>query len=102
MASRCNRVHSVQVHVLPQHKPIAQETLAWLSNPDNANANILPPGLENFDPMPFFSSAIPIALTTFGAQLLHELGHRVAASKHKVRLHSRVCLHSKLHYTCLR
>ena len=63
-----------------------QEVVAWLANPQNADANILPPGLEDFDPVPYFSAALPIILATFGTQLIHELGHRVAASVRKVGL----------------
>ena len=68
------------------HKSICalQETLAWLANPSNANPDALPPGLEGFDPVPYLSAAVPITLATFGTQLVHELGHRVAAYVRKV------------------
>ncbi len=58
---------------------VAQETLAWLANPSNANPDALPPGLEGFDPVPYLSAALPITVATFGTQLVHELGHRAAA-----------------------
>lgn len=61
-----------------------QETLTWLANPQNVDPDVLPPGLEGFDPVPYFSAALPIVLATFGTQLVHELGHRVAASIRKV------------------
>ena len=67
-----------------------QETLAWLANPSNANSDGLPPGLEGFDPVPYLSAAVPITLATFGTQLVHELGHRVAAYMRKASLHSRL------------
>ena len=56
-----------------------QETLEWLANAGSADPNILPPGLENWDPVPFLASAAPISLSVFSIQFLHDLGHRAAA-----------------------
>ena len=63
-----------------------QETLDWLTNPDNANSSLGPPGITEFNAVPYFAAALPISLVTFGTQLVHELGHRVAASIRKVGL----------------
>ena len=68
----------------PPPLPFLQETLDWLANPENAGSNLGPPGITDFDAVPYFSAALPIALSTYAAQLIHELGHRVAASMRKV------------------
>lgn len=41
-----------------------QETLQWLANPANLNSDLLPPGLESFDPLPFLSSTGNVFLVT--------------------------------------
>jgi hypothetical protein len=55
-----------------------QETLQWLANPANLNADVLPPGLETYDPIPFLSSTGNVFMVTLlpqvrpaSRQLLH-------------------------------
>jgi len=58
---------------------LPKETLAWLANPANINSDMLPPGLETFDPVPFLQSAIKVGGAALLPQLAHELGHAVVA-----------------------
>lgn len=62
---------------------LPRETLLWLANPDNlANASgleLLPPGLENYDPLPFMTSAATVSTLALLPQLAHEIGHAVSA-----------------------
>lgn len=62
-----------------------QETLDWLARPENAAADALPPGLADWDPIPYLTAAFPIAVSTYGIQIVHEAGHRFAAWLRKVR-----------------
>ena len=62
---------------------LPKETLAWLSNPANLNAaepGLLPPGLENYDPLPFLQSSVTVSGLALLPQLAHELGHAVIAA----------------------
>lgn len=62
---------------------LPKETLAWLSNPANLNASdptILPPGLENYDPLPFLQSAVTVSGLALLPQFAHEIGHIVTAA----------------------
>jgi len=72
-------VSSLQLGVTSNVGLLPKETLLWLANPENLNADILPPGLENFDPLPFVESAIKVGGATLVPQLAHELGHIIAA-----------------------
>lgn len=47
-----------------------QETLLWLANPANLNSDLLPPGLETYDPLPFLSSTGNVFLVTLLPQVL--------------------------------
>lgn len=47
---------------------------------------MLPPGLSDWDPTSYLSSAIPIAVSVVGVNFMHELGHRIAAFVRKVKL----------------
>jgi len=58
---------------------LPKETLEWLANPTNLNSDVLPPGLDNFDPLPFLKSAAIVGGTALVPQLAHEVGHAVAA-----------------------
>lgn len=58
---------------------LPRETLQWLANPANINAEVLPPGLENFDPSPWLQSSAIVAGLAFLPQLGHELAHRITA-----------------------
>lgn len=53
---------------------LLQETLQWLANPANLNTDLLPPGLESYDPLPFLSSTGRVFLIT----LLPQVGRRGA------------------------
>ncbi len=59
---------------------LPRETLEWFSNPANFESDQLPPGLETWDPLPYFSTAVPIFGAVIGGNLVHEIGHRVAVS----------------------
>ncbi len=72
-------VSSLQLGITSNVGLLPKETLLWLANPENLNADILPPGLENFDPLPFVESAIKVGGATLVPQLAHELGHIIAA-----------------------
>ncbi len=56
-----------------------QETLEYFSKPENLNSDVLPPGLEAWDPAPYLASAAPIFVAVLGINFSHELGHRIAA-----------------------
>ncbi len=63
---------------------LPRETLEWFANPANfeqAAGDVLPPGLEAWDPLPYFSTAVPIYGAVLGCNLMHEIGHRVAVSE---------------------
>ena len=63
-----------------------QETLKWLSNPaSQIDPNVPPPGLENWDPIPYLAASLPISISVFATQLAHEVGHRVMAALRRVR-----------------
>lgn len=49
-----------------------QETLQWLANPANLNADVLPPGLETYDPVPFLSSTGNVFMVTLLPQVRRE------------------------------
>ena len=56
-----------------------------LSQPDGLKGD-LPLDVENYDALPFFLSALPISASVVGIQVAHEVGHRVAAFRKKVRI----------------
>ena len=62
-----------------------QETIEWLSHPENYDPDITPPGLENFDPIPILMSALPITTSVAIVQFSHEIAHRLVAWQKKVR-----------------
>lgn len=67
------------------------ETLAWLADPANLTAgggagDVLPPGLEAYDPLPFFSATGTVFLVTLLPQLAHELAHVAAAALRGLRI----------------
>lgn len=70
---------SVQLGLAANVGLLPKETLQWLSNPSNLNADVLPPGLENFDPLPWLQSAVTVGGAALLPQLAHEIGHAVAA-----------------------
>lgn len=72
-------VSSLQLGITANVGLLPKETLLWLANPDNINSDILPPGLENFDPLPFVESAMKVGGASLIPQLAHELGHAIAA-----------------------
>lgn len=58
----------------------------WLANPENLQAESLPPFIENFDATPYLASALPIAGGVLGISLLSEIVQRsVAATKQVCR-----------------
>lgn len=48
---------------------LPKETLQWLANPANLNSDMLPPGLETFDPVPFLSSTGNVFMVTLLPQV---------------------------------
>jgi len=72
-------VSSLQLGVTANIGLLPKETLLWLANPDNLNSEILPPGLENFDPMPFLESSVKVGSVALLPQLAHEIGHIIAS-----------------------
>jgi len=65
---------------------LPKETLEWFANPANYESDALPPGLDTWDPAPYFATAIPIFSAILGTNVAHEVGHRVAAFVRGVRL----------------
>lgn len=65
---------------------LPKETLDWFSNPANFESDALPPGLESWDPMPYFATAAPIFSAVLGVNVTHEVGHRIAAAVKGVKL----------------
>lgn len=75
-------VSSFQLGITSNVGLLPKETLLWLANPENLSgdaANLLPPGLEDFDPLPFLESAVKVGGFTLLPQLAHEAGHLIAA-----------------------
>ena len=75
-------------HSPPLPRPLLppQETLAWLANPANLNSEVLPPGLEAYDPTAFLTSAVNVFLVTLLPQLAHETAHGVAAQLKGIKI----------------
>jgi hypothetical protein len=48
---------------------LPKETLEWLANPANLNSDLLPPGLDTFDPVPFISSTSSVFMITLLPQV---------------------------------
>jgi len=78
-------ISSLQLGISANIGLLPRETLLWLSNPDNINSDILPPGLETFDPLPFLDSAIKVGGAALIPQLAHELTQRVAAFSRNIK-----------------
>ncbi len=75
-----------QLSLVANVAKLPKETLEWFANPDNLNSNMLPPGLDTWDPEPYIMSALPIAASNVAINLSHELGHRLAAAVRNVKL----------------
>ena len=58
---------------------LAQEIVRLLQTSDALDAETIPLELQNFDFVPYLLSAVPIAGPIMGVQLVHEVGHRIAA-----------------------
>lgn len=65
---------------------LPKETLLWLANPANLNSDLLPPGLETYDPLPFLSSTGNVFLVTLLPQLMHEVAHAVVAGTRGIKI----------------
>lgn len=57
--------------------------IEFVQQPD-ALKGVVPIEVEDYDPIPYFLSALPIALAVLGQQTAHEVAHRVVASSKKV------------------
>lgn len=75
-----------QLGVVANVTRLPPEALQALANPDNFNPDAPIPGMTEEDIVNFVLSAVPIAAFTFGSNMAHELGHRVAAAVRGVRL----------------
>lgn len=60
-----------------------QEVIDFVQQPENLKGAV-PIEVEDYDPIPYFLSALPITLAVLGAQSAHEVAHRVVASSKKV------------------
>lgn len=65
---------------------LPKETLEYFADPANLNSDQLPPGLESWDPSTYLDTALPIVTALLGVNLMHEVGHRIAALVKKVRM----------------
>jgi hypothetical protein len=52
-----------QLALVANVSKLPKETLEFFANPDNLNSNLLPPGLDTWDPAPYLLSALPIAVS---------------------------------------
>lgn len=77
---------SVQLSLVANITKLPKETLEYFANPDNINSEMLPPGLESWDPAPYLACAVPIFTSILGVNFMHEVGHRIAAGVRKVKL----------------
>ncbi|GBF95462.1 zinc metalloprotease chloroplastic-like [Raphidocelis subcapitata] len=76
----------VQLSLVANITKLPKETLEYFANPDNINNDVLPPGLDTWDPAPYLACAAPIFTSLLGVNFLHEVGHRIAASVRGVKL----------------
>lgn len=65
---------------------LPKETLEYFADPNNDLTVESIPGLENFDPAIYFSTVLPVFGSVIGINVMHELGHRLAALIRNVRL----------------
>jgi hypothetical protein len=77
-----------QLSLVANIAKLPKETLDYFANPPAGAdaADMLPPGLENWDPSAYLSTAVPIFAALLAASFAHELGHRLAAGARGVRL----------------
>lgn len=71
---------SIQLGLAANIGLLPPETIAWLANPANINADVLPPGLESFDPVPWIQSAALVGAYALLPQFAHEIGHIAMAA----------------------
>ncbi|PNH06053.1 hypothetical protein TSOC_007619 [Tetrabaena socialis] len=77
---------SLQLSLVANITKLPRETLEFFANPDNFNSEVVPPGLENWDPTSYFVTAVPIFISLLGISFSHEIGHRIAAAVRNVKL----------------
>eukprot|EP00238_Polyblepharides_amylifera_P007050 CAMPEP_0196577052 /NCGR_PEP_ID=MMETSP1081-20130531/6194_1 /TAXON_ID=36882 /ORGANISM="Pyramimonas amylifera, Strain CCMP720" /LENGTH=633 /DNA_ID=CAMNT_0041895857 /DNA_START=61 /DNA_END=1962 /DNA_ORIENTATION=- len=78
---------AVQLGLVAEITRLPAETVAWLSSPEAETAGgILPPGLEEFDPIAYFDSAMPITLGVLASAGAHELSHVLVGLLRGVKL----------------
>lgn len=77
---------SLQLGLVANIAKLPRETLDYLARPENYDPDLLPPGLETFDPIPYILSSLPIAGGVIFLQFCHDLGHRITASLSKIKL----------------
>ncbi|GMH38440.1 hypothetical protein BSKO_06324 [Bryopsis sp. KO-2023] len=77
---------SLQLGLVANIAKLPKETLDYLARPENYDPDLLPPGLETFDPIPYVLSSLPIAGGVIFLQFMHDLGHRITASFSKIKL----------------
>ncbi|KAG2497626.1 hypothetical protein HYH03_004366 [Edaphochlamys debaryana] len=77
---------SLQLSLVANITKLPKETLEFFAKADNFNSDVIPPGLENWDPTSYFITAIPIFMSVMGISFFHEVGHRIAAAVRGVKL----------------
>ncbi|GFR40568.1 hypothetical protein Agub_g1037 [Astrephomene gubernaculifera] len=77
---------SLQLSLVANITKLPRETLEYFANSENLNSDVLPPGLENWDPTSYFITAVPIFVSVLGITIAHEVGHRIAAAVRGVKL----------------
>ena len=60
-----------------------QELVDFIAQPDNLRGE-LPAEIENYDVLPYFLGALPLAASVLGVQAVHEIAHRVVAATKQV------------------
>ncbi|MEW5304839.1 MAG: hypothetical protein WDW36_007422 [Sanguina aurantia] len=76
----------VQLSLVANTAKLPKETLAFFANPDNLNSDLVPPGLDTWDPTSYIATAAPILGGLVALNVAHELAHRVAAAQNDVKL----------------
>lgn len=77
---------SLQLSLVANITKLPKETLEFFANSDNFNSDVLPPGLESWDPTSYFITAVPIFVSVLGINVSHEIGHRIAAALRGVKM----------------
>lgn len=80
-----------QLGLVANVSALPQEVIDFVQQPE-ALKGVVPIEVEDYDPIPYFLSALPIALAVLGQQTVHEVAHRVVASTKKIKLGAPILL----------